>query len=105
MARRSKPDRGYLVAKPAGFPGVERPLLSDEECYARGIKPGQFPPRETWSQDQRDAGERLAEIFLPRVLQEALQVILQEIEREPADSKIPDTEIERAVARRWYRTT
>jgi hypothetical protein len=34
------------------------------------------------------------------VLQEALQVILLEIEREPADSKIPNAEIERVAARR-----
>ena len=35
---REKP-RGYLVARPAKFPGLEIPLLSDEECRARGIKP------------------------------------------------------------------
>ena len=27
---------------------VEIPLLSDKECYARGIISGRFPPREIW---------------------------------------------------------
>jgi hypothetical protein len=88
------------VAKPSGFPGVEIPLLSDDECYARGIKPGRFPPRETWSQSQRDAADRLSEILLPRVLLEALQLILSEIERQPLDSSVPDSKIEQAAARR-----
>lgn len=100
MPRQTKADRGYLVAKPSGFPGLEIPLLSDEECRARGIKPGRFAPRETWTQAQRDAADRLVEILFPHVLQEALQVILAEIEREPADSKIPEGEIECVAARR-----
>jgi hypothetical protein len=55
---------------------------------------------ETWTQAQRDAADRLEEILAPRAFYEALQVILAEIEREPADSKIPDAEIERVAARR-----
>ena len=100
MPRRAKADKGYLVAEPSGFPGVRIPLLSDEECHARGIEPGRFPPRETWTQAQRDAADRLGEILAPRAFYEALQVIVAEIEREPAESQIPEAEIEQVAARR-----
>lgn len=66
------------MAKPAGFPGVRIPLLSDEECRARGIEPGRFPPRETWTQEQRDAADRLVEILLPHAYREALEAISRE---------------------------
>jgi hypothetical protein len=100
MSRRTKADQGYLVAKFPGFGGVEIPLLSEEECRVRGIEPGRFPPRESWTQSQRDAADRLEEILAPRTFYEALQVILTEIEREPADSKILETELEPIAARR-----
>jgi hypothetical protein len=100
MPRRTKADQGYLVAEFPGFSGVRIPLLSDEECRERGIEPGRLPPRETWTQAQRDAADRLAEILAPRAFYEALHVILAEIEREPADSKISEGEFEPAVARR-----
>jgi hypothetical protein len=100
MPRKATADRGYLVAEPSGFPGVRIPLLTDEECRARGIEPGRLPPRETWTQAQRDAADRLEEILLPHVYLEALRVILAEIEREPADSKIAEAEIEKIAARR-----
>jgi hypothetical protein len=100
MPRRRKADQRYLVAEPSGFPSVRIPLLSEEECRARGIKPGRFPPRETWTQKQRDAADRLMEILAPRAYLEALQVILAELEREPADSKIPEADMEQAAARR-----
>jgi hypothetical protein len=35
VPRRNNIKEGYLIAKPAGFPGVEIPLLSDEECRTR----------------------------------------------------------------------
>ena len=100
MPRRKTADQGYLVAEPSGFPGVKIPLLSEEECRARGIEPGRLPPRETWTQAQRDAADRLGEILSPHVFHEAVQVILAEVEREPADSKIPEAEIEQVAARR-----
>jgi len=96
MPRRMKADKGYLVAEPSGFPGVRIPLLSDEECRARGIKPGRFPPRETWTQAQRDAADQLAEILLPHAFQEALQVILAEIEREPPIRKFRRPKLRRS---------
>lgn len=100
MPRRKNINEGYLIAKPAGFPGVEIPLLTDEECRARGIEVGKLPPRESWTQKQRDAADSLANILRPRVLLEALQVILAELERMPADTKLPESERERAAARR-----
>jgi len=42
----------------------------------------------------------LAEILVPRAYLEALYVILAELEREGADPKVPDTELEREAARR-----
>ncbi len=71
MPRRKRTSGEYLVAEPAGFPGVRIPLLSDKECRARGIEPGGFPPRETWTQEQRDASDRLVEILLPHAHREA----------------------------------
>jgi hypothetical protein len=101
MPRGKKADQGYLVAETSGFPGVRIPLLSDQECRARGIEPGRWPPRETWTQAQRDAADRLADILRPHVFQEAVEVILAELEREPADSKIPEAEMEQVAARPW----
>jgi hypothetical protein len=98
MPRRANGKKGYLVAEPSGFPGVRIPLLSDEECRARGIEPGRLPPRETWTQQQREAADRLIEMLLPHVFREALQVILAELEREPADPAIPEKYVEEAAA-------
>jgi hypothetical protein len=71
-----------------GFPGVRIPLLTDEECRARGIEPGRLPLRETWTQAQRDAADELIAILLPHVHREALRVIPAEIERDPADPEM-----------------
>lgn len=42
MSRSRTPHRSlqFLVAEPAGFPGLRIPLLSDEECEARGKRSG-----------------------------------------------------------------
>jgi hypothetical protein len=98
--QRKKANQGYLVAEPSGFPGVKIPLLSEEECRKRGIEPGRLPPRETWTQAQRDAADRLVEILLPHVFQEAVHVILAGLEHEPSDSKTPEAEMEKVAARR-----
>ena len=37
-------DNSYLVATFPNFPGVEIPLLSKEECQARGIERGRLRP-------------------------------------------------------------
>jgi hypothetical protein len=98
MPRKAKCDDRYLVAYPSGFPEVAIPLISDEECRLRGIEPGRFPPRETWTQEQRDAADRLTEILLPHVIREVLQIMLAEMEREFASPDMPDTEVERDAA-------
>jgi hypothetical protein len=100
MPRRSRADKGYLVAKPAGFPGLVIPLLSEEECRARGIEPAKWPPRQTWTQAQRDAANRLGDILRPHVFREALLVILAELERMPGDSELSESEKEQEAARR-----
>jgi hypothetical protein len=41
--RAARKNRSYLVATFANFPGVEMPLLSDEECQARGINKPAIP--------------------------------------------------------------
>jgi hypothetical protein len=61
---------------------------------------GAIPTRETWTQAQRDAADRLVEILLPHAYLEALYVIQAEIEREGTDSKIPEAELETIAARR-----
>src|ERR1700693_2538528 len=100
MPRRKRTSGEYLVAEPAGVPGVTIPLLSDEEGRARGIEPGRFPPRETWTQEQRDAADRLVEILLPHAYREALEAILTELEGELRDSAIADTDKEKLAAQR-----
>ena len=100
MPRRPKADQGYLVAKFPDFGGVEIPLLSEDECRARGITPGRLPLRETWTQAQRDAADRLMEILAPRAYLEALQVVLAELECEPTDAITSEQEREQAAARR-----
>ena len=103
MPKKANRDKGFLVAYPEKFPGVAISLSSDEECRLRGIEPGRFPPRETRTQEQRDAADRLVEILLPHVIQEVLQIMLGEMEREPADPEKPDIEVEREAAVRGIR--
>jgi hypothetical protein len=58
-----------------------------------------FPPRETWTQAQRDAADRLAEILLPHAYLEALYVIQAELDRQ-GKSDVSDAALERAAATR-----
>jgi hypothetical protein len=69
MPRRSHVNKEYLVARPAGIAGLVIPPLSEEECHASGIEPAKWPPRETWTHEQRDAADRLADILQPHVIQ------------------------------------
>jgi hypothetical protein len=89
-----------LVAEPAGFPGVRIPLLSDEECKARGIQKAKLPPFDTWSPEQQEAGRKLAEALLNLALPQALQLMLEEIERLPPDTVINEADIELLAATR-----
>jgi hypothetical protein len=97
MRGRNDADKGHLVAEPSGFLGLRIPLVSDEECRARGIGPVRFPPRETWTQAQRDAADRLAAILLPHAYLEALYVIQAELERQ-GKSNVSDAVLEKAAA-------
>jgi hypothetical protein len=65
MPRRNQLDKPYLIARRAGFLGLEIPLLTDEECKARGIAPAKWPPRDTWTQSQRDAADKLTDLLCP----------------------------------------
>src|SRR5882762_2037659 len=87
-AQRTRYEKGLSRRGARRLTWTQNPLLSDEECRARGIEPVRFPPRET-TQAQRDAADRLAEILRPHVFKEALYVTLAEIEREGGDSKTP----------------
>ena len=95
-----RPRRGISLLSPQDSPALRIPLLSDEECRARGIEPVRFPPRETWTQEQRDAADRLVEILGPHVYLEALYVIVADLEREGTDSKLPESEMEKEAAKR-----
>jgi hypothetical protein len=63
----------YHVATFEKFPGVEIPLLSEDECRARGIESGKLPPFDTWSPEQQAAFHELAEI----IAQAVVDVIMQ----------------------------
>jgi len=99
MPRRKDMQKDYLVAEPAGYPGLRIPLLSDEECRARGIEPVPFPPRETWTQAQRDAADRLAEILRPHVFKEALYVILARLNARALIHRFPRRRSKRSPLR------
>jgi hypothetical protein len=75
-----KKSRGYLVATFEKFPGVRIPLLSDEECRARGIEKGRLPPFETWSPEQQAAGKELGEIFARMAVTQAMRCMLRHLE-------------------------
>lgn len=92
--------KSYLVAEPAGFPGIRIPLLSDEQCKARGIQKPKLPPFDTWSPEQQEAGRKLAEALTDLARHQALQLMLDEIERLPPDAVINEADIEPLAATR-----
>jgi hypothetical protein len=71
---------GYLIATIEKFPGVQIPLLSDEECKARGIEKGTFPPIASWTPEQQAAGKRLGEALAELAVKQAMRCILQHLE-------------------------
>ena len=73
--RAAREDKSYLVATFANFPGVEIPLLSDEECQARGIERGRLPPPDTWSQEQQKARHELGVLLYQMAAGQALSVL------------------------------
>ena len=71
----ARKDSSYLVATFANFPGVQIPLLSDEECQARGIERGLFPPFDTWSAEQQKAGRELGVLMYQMAAGQALRAL------------------------------
>ena len=63
----------YLVATFEKFPEVAIPLLSDEECKARGLKPGKLPPLDKWSPEQQAAFSELADVLAQVAVREILE--------------------------------
>ena len=90
----------FLVAERSGFPGLRIPLLSDEDCKARGIPVVTFPPFETWTAEQQDAGRKLADALMRLAVPQALHLILEEMERLPPESKINVADLEPLAAAR-----
>ncbi|HEY0801084.1 MAG TPA: hypothetical protein VGD54_09580 [Steroidobacteraceae bacterium] len=76
---RKKSD-SYLVATFEKFPGVQVPLLSDEECRARGIAKGRLPPFETWSPEQQAAGRKLGDALAQMAVTQAMRCMLRQLE-------------------------
>lgn len=90
--------KGFLVAELSGFPGVRIPLLSDEECKARGIEKPRLPPFDTWPIEKQEVGRKLAEALMSLAWPQALQLMLDEIERLPPDTMINESGIELVAA-------
>jgi hypothetical protein len=86
--RATKPS-GYLVATFEKFPGVAIPLLSDEECKARGIEPQRLPPMETWSPEQQEAGRKLRDVFMEIAVKQVYRIVLRHLQCLPAEGAIP----------------
>jgi hypothetical protein len=96
--KESAEPKDFLVAEMPGFPGVRIPLLSDEECKARGIEKPKLPPFHTWPPEKQEAGRKLAEALMDLAWPQALQLMLDEIERLPPDAKMIVSDIEPAAA-------
>jgi hypothetical protein len=79
--RAARKDASYLVATFSNFPGVEIPLLSDEECRQRGIESGHLPPFETWSPEQQKAGRELGVLLYEMAAAQALQVLAAAVDQ------------------------
>jgi hypothetical protein len=69
-----------LVATFQNFPGVRIPLLSDEECKARRIERGKFPPLDTWTPEQQAAGRRFGKILADMAVKQAMHSMLRHLE-------------------------
>lgn len=79
--RATRKDAPYLVATFANFPGVKIPLLSNDECEARGIEPGHLPPIEPWSPEQQKAGRELGVLLYEMAAAQALKVLAAAVDQ------------------------
>jgi hypothetical protein len=94
-----KKSSGYLIATFEKFPGVQIPLLSDEECKARGIEKGKFPPFDSWTPEQQAAGKRLGEALAQLAVKQAVRSMLRHLEAMIAE-RYEGTDPERDAALR-----
>jgi hypothetical protein len=86
-----------LHAEPANFPGVRIPLVSEEERIALGLPEVRFPPKQTWTEEQRRALNKLGEIVIPIAIYEAVTLMAQVVPKEPETHDV--VELERAAAK------
>ena len=70
------PPRPFPVATCSGFPGISIPLISEEERIARGIERPHFPPFETWTPRQQEAGRKLQSLMLDETVRQYCKLLL-----------------------------
>ena len=94
-----KKSSGVVFFTFANFPGVKIPLLSDEECKARGVEKSGFPPFETWTPEQQAAGRELGESLMNMAIQQAFRMVLRELERMQVE-RYSEPDFEKEAVRR-----
>jgi hypothetical protein len=97
-----KKSKGFLIATFENFPGVSIPLLSEEECKARGIEQRRFPHFDTWTPEQKAAGRRLSKILAKMAITQAMRSIFRHLEAMQSENytgnNLERDSIERAIA-------
>ena len=72
--RTARKDPSYLVATFEKFPGVEIPLLSDDQCRARGISIPTFSPLAHLSPEERlNVLQPLITLLAEQIVRDALE--------------------------------
>jgi hypothetical protein len=94
-----KKSSDYLIATVEKFPGVQIPLLSDEECKARGIDRGELPPFASWTPEQQAAGKKLGKALAQLAVKQAMRSMLRHLEAMIAEG-YAGTDCERDAALR-----
>lgn len=88
--RAARNDSSYLVATFPNFPGVENPLLSDEQCAARGIgrpKLGLFD--HLTPEERLEKLRPLMDLIVEQIVSELMETESQESTPPPAESPTP----------------
>lgn len=94
-----KKSTSFLVAEFTDFPGLRMPLLSDEECKARGIEQPKFPPFKTWTEQQQEAGRKLRDVFAKMAVQQALRRVAKQLDL-MVEERYDKADFEKEAARR-----
>lgn len=92
------PPKPYLVATFDGFPGVSIPLISEEERLARGIERRDFPPFETWTPKQQEAGRKLQDLMIDETVRQYYKLLLSVMESLDPNAFQDVRSVERAIA-------